>query len=443
MGEQIPYPVFSNLDDELSIDSNQAESFSDRPFSPSLGFAQIINGTEVSFTYPMNYTVKEIKFDDPDTQDGKGKEIYKGNHEHEYLVCEWKNHLKNGKGLLYNSWGELLFRGNFVNDKLEGMGAIYHDGCVIAELLYEHNQPDLLNYIECSPDSIILVKRSEKGELLYRGGFDEQTLEREGWGAEYKNGVLHYYGTHESNVIVNITKKFEADIMYEYGSDQTLVYVGNYKDSLVEGFPREGEGREYLNGVLTFHGQYANNKRNGKGTLFYQYGVAKMCGFWEQGKLLWSMEMDSNGYSSNLKFDGRSIASIRVVDGLEVINMNIRNMKIGNNACNSKEIQRFVLSNAPCIETISIGSNCCKNVTFFQIEDLPSLRKVTILEDSFTTFNRTTNTPINGNHPANSRYQSIFQINRCPQLVMFCCGCGSFSSFLQFSLTSICLIHRF
>ena len=115
-----------------------------------------------------------------------------------------------------------------------------------------------------------------------------------------------------------------------------------------------------------------------------------MCGFWEQGKLLWSMEMDSNGYSSNLKFDGRSIASIRVVDGLEVINMNIRNMKIGNNACNSKEIQRFVLSNAPCIETISIGSNCCKNVTFFQIEDLPSLRKVTILEDSFTTFNRTT-----------------------------------------------------
>ena len=439
MGEEIRYPMYSNLDDELSIDSNQAESFSDRPFSPSIGFAQIINGIDVCFTYPINYVVKEIKFDDPDTQDGKGKEIYKGNHEHEYLICEWKNHLKNGKGLLYNCWGELLFRGNFVNDKLEGMGAIYNDGCVIAELLYKHNQPDLLNYIECSPDSIVLVKRSEKGELLYRGGFDEQTLEREGWGAEYKNGVLHYYGTHESNVIVNITKKFEADIMYEYGSDQTLVYVGNYKDSLVEGFPREGEGREYSNGVLTFHGQYANNKRNGNGTLFYQYGVAKMRGFWEQGKLLWSIEMDGNGYSSNLKFDGRSVASIRVVDGLEVINMNIRNMKIGNNTCNSKEIQRFILSNAPCIETISIGSHCCKNVTFFQIEDLPSLRKITILEDSFTTFNRTTNTPINGNRQGNSLYQSIFQINRCPQLVVFRCGCGSFSSFRQFSLTSIVL----
>ena len=35
------------------------------------------------------------------------------------MICEWKNHLKNGKGLLYNCWGELLFRGNFVNDKLE------------------------------------------------------------------------------------------------------------------------------------------------------------------------------------------------------------------------------------------------------------------------------------------------------------------------------------
>ena len=437
MSESFLYPVNNSLIDGLSIDSNQAESLSGGPFSPSAGFKQIINGIEVNFTYPFNYDVKEIKFDDPDTQDGKGKEIYKGIHADEYLVCEWKNHLKNGQGLLYNHWGELLFRGNFVNDKLEGMGAIYHEGCVIAELRYEHNQADYFNYIECSPDSIVLVKRSGTGEIIYRGGFDEQTFEREGWGVEYSNGALSFYGTYESDVIVNITKKFDGDNMYEYGSDQTLIYIGNYKDSFVEGFPRQGEGREYANGILQFHGFYTNNKRNGKGTLFYRYGVAQKCGFWEQGKLVWSTDMDNNGYSKDLKFDGRSIASIRVINGVEVINMNIRNMKIGSNACNSKEIQRFVLSNAPCIETISIGSNCCKNVTFFQIEDLPSLRRVTILEDSFTTFNRTTNTPINDNHAANSSFESIFQINRCPQLTEFSCGCGSFSSFRQFSLTSL------
>ena len=437
MSDRFMYSLYNDSSESLSFDSNQAESLSNGPFSPSLGFSQIINGVEVQFSYPIDYEVKEIKFDDPDTQDGSGKEVYKGIHEHEYLVCQWKNHVKNGKGLLYNSWGELIFQGNFVNDQLEGMGIIYLDGCVVAELRYTHNQPDLLNYIECSLDAIVLVKRSKKGELIYRGGFDQQTLEREGWGAEYVNGELSYYGTYESNVIVNITKKFDANVMYEYGNDKTLVYVGDYKDDLAEGFPRHGEGREYSNGVLVFHGLYTNDQRNGKGTLYYQYGVAKMCGIWEQGKLIWSRELDSNGYSRNLKFDGRSVASIRVIDGLEVINMNIRNMKIGNNACNSKEIQRFVLSNAPCIETIFIGSNCCKNVTLFQIEDLPSLRNITIQEDSFTTFNRTTNTPINGNPTTDSRYQSTFQINRCPQLVMFSCGCGSFSSFLRFLLTSL------
>lgn len=428
--------LFDEDVEQVSIDSNLAESMYD-DISPSMGSPNlVVNGIVISSIYPIGFVVRDIKFDDPDTQAGHGREYYSGSHSNEYLRCSWKDNCKNGEGLLFNQYGELLFRGMFVNDCVEGDGLIYHDGCVVAKCKYHQNCVDLLNYIECTSDSILMVKKSEDGKLIYRGGFNELTLSREGWGAEYVDGILKYYGTHESDAVVNITKKFENNIMQELNREHNVVYVGEYKDDLVHGFPRHGEGREYDNGILTFHGHYQNDLRDGEGTLFSNFGIANSKGIWRKGKLISSREIDENGYYRDLAFDGRSSIPIQIVNGVERVNSRIRYMKIGDDMCNSKEMTRFFLENIPQIEVLSVGSHCFVNVSDVKLSDLPSLTEIIIGEDCFTVYNRSNNTPINGDSFQCSFYRSSFQVNRCSQLHKITCGLGSFSSYRQFSLSS-------
>jgi len=61
-----------------------------------------------------------------DKFEGKGKYNYDDG---KYYIGEWKNGLRNGKGIFYSKTGNIEYEGDFVNDKYEGNGKyIFVDG---------------------------------------------------------------------------------------------------------------------------------------------------------------------------------------------------------------------------------------------------------------------------------------------------------------------------
>ena len=52
-----------------------------------------------------------------DKPEGNGKYIWENG---EYYIGQWKNGLRNGKGILYYSNGKIKYEGDFFNDKYVG-----------------------------------------------------------------------------------------------------------------------------------------------------------------------------------------------------------------------------------------------------------------------------------------------------------------------------------
>ena len=71
----------------------------------------------------------------------KGEIIYKGNFKNDkyngygeyfyedgkYYIGEWENGEKNGKGILYYKNNKIQYEGNFINDKFNGLGKYYYE----------------------------------------------------------------------------------------------------------------------------------------------------------------------------------------------------------------------------------------------------------------------------------------------------------------------------
>ena len=394
---------------------------------------------QIIYSYPSQYLISGIEYDDIGRRDGKGKETYGGEHTGEFLICTWKNGMKNGEGILYNMYGEVLFRGTFVDDYIEGDGYIFEDGVIVIRAKYQKSIIDTLCYIEVTPDHIIMIERSNNGFLKYRGGFNEEFGEREGLGAEYdSNGHLNIYGMYEGNVLVQKIKRFEKDIMFEFDKDEHLIYHGHYRDDLASGFPREGQGREFKDGIQIFKGMFTNGKRNGVGTLFHEHGIAKERGVWKDGVQIESHPVDALGYFTDVKFDGRSHAFIRVVDGVETVSTHIRHIKLASGMCNAEELTKLELDSIHQLVTIEFGNRCFVNVKTVIMSNLPYLQRVTIGDDCFTFCDRLNDRPWD-----NHNDERILQENRtcvitnCKRLEAFSCGIGSFSAFIKLSLKEL------
>lgn len=399
------------------------------------------------YYYPDDYYVKEIQKEEIMGDEERGKEIYGGKHRFEYLVCSWKNGKKNGEGLLYDQYGELIFRGTFIDDNLEGEAYYYHEGAVSLKCYFFQNKRDTSSHIVYTESSIFMEEFNAEGYLIYRGGFNDDR-QREGYGAEYVRGELKCYGLYENNVSIQKLKTFSGNIMREYHkeNDDEVAYIGEYKDSIEEGFPREGEGREFADGGLLFHGMYKDNKRHGKGTFFYIYGIARSKGVWENGVCKHQVELDNRGFYKNVKYDGRSVNSIHIIDDQITLNPRVENFHIGDKMCNGDEIKRLVLRDMERIKSITVGNHCFSNVETFEVINLPNLVSIVIGRDSFTSCDRNDNKPSDGcNKDICKEANSRCYLANCPQLTDIKFFEGSFSSYCDFivkSRYSIVFINR-
>lgn len=191
----------------------------------------------------------------------------------------------NGQGMLYDSEGNLRYRGDFLEDQYSGRGETYYQngnveytGQFIAGQ-YEgmgklYDEDNILiyegNFSGGSYEGSGLLYQS--GELIYEGDFSEGRYEGSGR-LYYNGGVLAYEGSFAQG---------------HYEGNGTLFYPdGNtrYSGSFFKG-SFEGTGVMFhRNGVISYEGEFLQGQRSGRGKAYD-----------ERGELLYDGEFSQDRY---------------------------------------------------------------------------------------------------------------------------------------------------
>ena len=191
------------------------------------------------------------------------------------------NHTK-GIGKEYNSNGDLIYEGEFLNGKRNGKGKEYY---FYNRLTFEG---EFLNDIKWTgkgydkSNNIIFELKNGKG-FVKEYDFDSLYLQYEG---EYLYGKRNGKGK-------------------EYWNDE-LRYEGEYLNG-----EKHGKGKEYFRGVLVFEGEYLNGKRKGQGKEYYEDSKIRFEGeylyeFLVKGKLYLNKKLEYEGdYLYLTKFNGK------------------------------------------------------------------------------------------------------------------------------------------
>ena len=186
--------------------------------------------------------------------------------------------LINGKGKIkeYSDFGQLIFEGEYLNGKKNGIGKEYRNN---GKLLFEGEY---------------LNGQWKKGKE-YGDEWIGYKIKYEG---EFKNGVPNGKGKEydAASRLMNegeyINGKLNGKgIKYHYNSDK-IEYEGDFING-----KKNGKGKEYYeSGVIKYEGEFLKGKRSGKGKEYYNKGELKF-----EGEYLYDDIWDGKGYDKNNK----------------------------------------------------------------------------------------------------------------------------------------------
>ena len=257
----------------------------------------------------------KIKYDGEffnDKFDGIGKYYYEND---EYYIGQFKNGLKNGKGIEYYPNGNIKYDGEFVDDKFEGDG----------KYIYKNGE----SYSGKFKNGFLHGKGIyyyENGKICYEGDFINDKYEGNGrynfingeyyigqWKNDKKNGKGKYYYKNGDICYEGdfIDDKFEGNGKYYY--DNGEYYIGEFKNGL-----KNGKGiLYYKNGNVKYKGIFINNKFEGKGKYNYEnseYYIGEWKNDLNQGK---DIVYFKNG---NIKYEGYDIDNKSEGNGTQYFN---------------------------------------------------------------------------------------------------------------------------
>lgn len=203
---------------------------------------------------------------------GKEYEIekYQGEHANEYCVYEVKNGVRDGTAELYND-GMISMRWTMKEGARDGRFLIYDRGVVVREGRWSDIGNDEERVINNSKADLTMTIRVN-GQIVYEGDYNE-SMEREGLGYKYENGLLKGFGEWKKDEFIEVKQRFISDEeMIEYGSGSTQdvlshkpIYIGGY----------------------IFDEESGRMKRHGAGRLLNEWtGVCERESEWEKGKEL-------------------------------------------------------------------------------------------------------------------------------------------------------------
>ena len=223
-------------------------------------------------------------------------------------------YIEPGKVKEYDSlFGNLLFKGEYLNGKRNGKGKEYDIfGKVIFEGEYKDGKPWTGKGYK--KNEIIYELKNGKGFVkskLYEGEYlngekNEKGKEYDDYGklifeGDYKNGKK-WTGKGYKNQIV-VYELIDGKGWVKNYSQDTLIYEGEYLNG-----EKNGIGKEYnYHNELEFEGEYLNGQKNGKGKEFSN-NLVIFEGEYLYGEKIRGKEYDNNG---NIIFEGEYINGIR------------------------------------------------------------------------------------------------------------------------------------
>lgn len=212
---------------------------------------------------------------------------------------KWRNGRKPGseKGIYviestrYEDEGEIVAKLSFENGQLNGKCVWYTDekpseeftyhnnvidgwGCIkneerITQRLYYKNG-ELSRILECEETMDGFFKEIipiGNGDCLGIFRFDDE-FRRQGIGYEMENGSISKMVEYDKDKVIHVIKTMKNGKMEEYDKNNKKCYSGGFEDNLSKHYPRCGEGSEFKDGMITYVGEWKENKRNGKGTSY-------------------------------------------------------------------------------------------------------------------------------------------------------------------------------
>ena len=367
--------------------------------------------------------------------------------------------IANGKAQLFDT-GILQMSWTMKNGKTKGELTVYKKGVVDYKVRWKDLKKNLKN-LRYSSNNLPIIVNSKNGKqfleevkinsgvVVYRGEFNSETYEREGFGVEFdaQRGKEIRSGYYKSGKLIHIYQEFYEVIddfqnwqmeMIEYGGDKDEknagnilkrrpIYIGEYEfDEEENKFIRSGIGHE-LNensGICETICEW-----DGEGGKREEREI-KLHGGWygegfaedhlsirldnlekeEEGWLYWNKEI---AICPELNFSQpRSIEELVIGDNLY------------NDGSDEVSILKMDLSNFHRLKRVRIGNDSFMNVRELVIDGLPNLESVKIGNSCFTLGD-------------GERADGICRITNCPNLRRLEIGNDSFADFKSFELSNV------
>ena len=186
-----------------------------------------------------------------------------------------------GECVLNDYDGVKFFEGYLKNGYREGKGKEYDEkGEFVCEGFYKHGKK--LKMEPMKEMKGYWKKLNEKNEVISICKKNEKN-ENDGICFFYVNGKIDKVSEWKNGKELNVLKRFEGKKMIEF-EDGVKRYEGEYRDSMTDGYCREGNGKEYdTDGKsLIYQGQFWNGKRYGQGKEYINHQLRHNC-IWVKG----------------------------------------------------------------------------------------------------------------------------------------------------------------
>ena len=283
---------------------------------------------------------------------GPGRQKFEKDGQEYILECTWEKGKKNGEGNFLDPNGILLMKLHFTDDVVNGEGCLYSDGKISFKGMWKDGKrcgpcieyqngykvyegeykDDMRNgfgteydetgvivfegeWVNGKPGNKFiekkkkLVEKDENGKIRYMGGFKEGTVIRDGEGVEYDENENPINSCiYENGVMVRKVKEFKGKEIVLYDENGKIRYQGGYSDKEKLGYPPNGKGKQYENGVLVYSGSFVKGYRDGQGNAFYPSHTMKYEGDWKNDK--------ANGMGKFYDEEGLLVAEGEFVDNV-------------------------------------------------------------------------------------------------------------------------------
>ena len=281
----------------------------------------------------------------------------------------------------------------------------------------------------------------KSGKLIYHGEFNELYQEN-GWGIQFDetSGDLVTEGIWENGELREITRSFDGDTMTELdrnGRDsldplkQIPIYVGGfYYDEDCETFYRNDEGCliDGRSGIAYHEGLWSNG-RELRGRDLYDGWYVSPLNSAVLPNIIPVVENASDLRPKSNKRKREDQATSFVINDMSELNWIepiITELTIPSDCCN--DVSSFELSGFNNLKSIEIGDNSFSIVRLFRIDRLPRLTSLKIGNSSFTQERK----------DGGRDYDKSFHILNCGSLRSIDIGRYSFSDFAgQFELYNL------